>query len=106
MAKTMLIFMVFFLFGCVANTPFTKLSEELSVKQFVWKSGRYYRVDTILKNTSAGLLTIRISCILNKNFESVKKISIIAGQEVRIAEKIFPFYNQVSVRCKYFKIAQ
>jgi hypothetical protein len=100
--KKMLLLGVLFCAGCAI--PYTKLSDELSVKQLVWPSGRfYYRMDTRLKNTSDNLLDLKVVCNISGE-ENIYNIKILPGEEKGIVEKVSsPLYGGVSASCNYFK---
>lgn len=100
--KKLIVLAVVLAGGCAV--PYAKLSDELSVKQVTWSSGRFfYRVETRIKNTSDNLLDLKVVCQVNGE-EKTYNIKVLPGQEEELKEKMLrPLVGGVSAECDYYK---
>lgn len=100
--KKLVVLVVILAGGCAV--PYTKLSDELSVKQIVWQAGAFsYRVETKIKNTSDGLLDLKVICDLNGK-EKTYNIKVMPQQVADVKEKVSrPISGGISVGCEYYK---
>lgn len=102
MKKLIALLVVIFAGGCAV--PYVKLSDELSVKQLVWPTGMFYRVETKIKNTSDNPLDLKVVCDIGGEEKVYYSIKVLPGQEVELKEKVArPLSGGISARCEYYK---
>ena len=92
--------LIFLLLFCGCNIPYVKLNDNIFIKQFSWRSGIYFYVETLIKNIGAEKINVIIDCeIGGDNLE--REIEV--DKEVIVIDKIMePPIGNFYMDCKYY----